>query len=607
MRANETAQSDFVSRPAGGEMSAVVPELFRRLARIGLYTLCLTLVLFFALPRFGHVAWRGEVVHPQHAVGFTDEVALGELGEIIESREEVMRVRFRRNPDDTPRPLKSAVYLRGALLMSYRDGQWYAGKPSLDFGAEPLLRPRYFPPGGVMRQEYTIEGLDRDELFFVAPYVAIDDNPLITVDHPRQRLHRADYLRARRFQYTLGTTAIVEGVQKSLTPARPDDNFRGALAMPSGEGSVGLPNLRELAKKWIAESGLSRKDRPGRARFLEGKLAASGRFQYSLAEQQRAPNLDPIEDFLSNNPQGHCEYFATALALMLRSRGIPARMVSGYKCDSWDATGGYYRVRQLHAHTWVEAYLPPNQLPSEQMHGGDYWGWDETGGWLRLDPTPPGAGGETVDWLSPVRGGMDWLESLWLNYVVELDCQRQRDAIYKPIAATVQRAWREATDPNRWRAVFNSLAVALYLDHLGREARWILLGVLGLALAALLAGCGWAARRLLRRLYPVWAGNHSARTRRRIGRVEFYRRFETLLARRGIVRAAGQTQREFAAAAGAELASLAGGQRPARGPAVVAEAFYRVRFGRRPLDNAQSQAVERAIGEIAACRKSKNR
>ena len=170
---------------------------------------------------------------------------------------------------------------------------------------------------------------------------------------------------------------------------------------------------------------------------MERKLAASGQFQYSLTGQDRDPDLDPIEDFVTKHPVGHCEYFATALTLMLRSQGIPARMVSGYKCDrdDWDSLGGYYQVRQFHAHTWVEAYLRP--VNSEYLSPANFPrlaarqgllalvsnAEDRDGGWLRLDPTPAGAGDERTTWFTPVRQKLDWLESAWSNYVVELDVQ----------------------------------------------------------------------------------------------------------------------------------------------------------------------------------------
>ncbi|NLF09923.1 MAG: DUF3488 domain-containing transglutaminase family protein, partial [Pirellulaceae bacterium] len=600
-QAGAAASPAFVSTPAGGGQAAVGGDLFRRLGRMGLFTLALTLVIFFALPRFGHVAWRGAVVQTQSMVGFTDEVALGELGQIIESREEVMKVRFFQDGEDVSRPLAGDVYLQGAILMIYERGQWRVGQPSFSVGENPLARRRARLLGGITKQQIIVEGMDRAELFFVAPYIALEDNNYITVDHARARLLRGGIPRSRQFKYTLGTTAVVKGVQKPLQPCLPNDAVASAKAMPTGEGTWGLPNLRALADQWIAESGLPVKKRYERAKYLERKLAASDRFQYSLEGRPRDMNLDPIEDFIVNNPQGHCEYFATTLTLMLRSQGIPARLVSGFKCDQWDAVGDYYLVRQLHAHTWVEAYLRPSQIPPELAHGGAYWlnEWTRYGGWLRLDPTPAGREEAADDWLASARRGRDWMESVWWNYVVDLDYERQRDAIYKPIFEAAKNTWNAATDPDRWRNWFNSLAVALYLDHLGREARWVLLGLLAAVLTAALAGLGWGAARLARRLYFRLSGNNSASHRRRRARIEFYRRLETILARRGIVRPQGQTQREFAAAAGAKLAEITGEQRLQPLPALVAEAFYQVRFGRMPLDNSQTQAVEQALGEIA--------
>ncbi len=595
-------QGDNPARAPGdggrvGDQAALGSDLFRRLGFMGLQTLGLTMVLFFALPRFGQFSWRSAVVRPQPLVGFSDRVTLGELGQIIESHEAVMRVQFYRYPGQTPQPVHGDIYLQGALLVNYESGQWRAGEPPKLGSTQLQPDDRPLPRSGLVRQKITLEGMDRDELFFVAPYIALESNPAIEVDHGQTRLRRTGDDCRKRFVYTLGTTAIVRGEQGPLTPRFPDE-LSGTAAGPATKGPHAMPNLRALASRWITESGLPEQDLAGRARYLEQKLARSGQFQYSLAGQDRDPAIDPIEDFVTNHPQGHCEYFATALVLMLRSQKIRARMVCGYKVDhdAWDPLGGYYQVRQLHAHTWVEAYL--REVPPELIHGDGYWDWKKWGGWLRLDPTPAGFANERVTWFTPIRRTMDWLDSAWSNYVVELDCQRQRDAIYQPIAKAAENLWREATSPRRWRAMFNSLSVALYLNRLSREVAWLLLGVAGLVVAAVLAAAGWLMARLGRRLLARWSGNHSPRLRRRV-EVEFYRRFETLLARQGLVRAPGQTQREFAAAAGARLAGLSGDGRLAALPDVVVEAFYRVRFGRTPLDNLQTRTVELALVEIA--------
>ena len=614
---------EFTGLPSGSGHAGIGNDLLRRWGRMGLQTLGLTLVLFFAVPRLGLQAWRGAIAHPQPLVGFTDKVTLGELGRITESHEPVMRVQFYRESDRAPQPINGPIYLQGAVMMLYDQGQWRMGHPTDDIGIQTFQRPdKLPPPAELVRQKTTIENLELDELFFVAPYVPLEENLGVEIDCARERLCRAAaYQRARRLAYTLGTTAIVNGEQSPLVPAGPKGLTNDASAMPrGGDGSNALPNLVALAKRWIEESGLPESDRLGRARCLEQKLAASGQFQYSLTGQDRDPNLDPIEDFVAKHPVGHCEYFATALTLMLRSQKIPARMVSGYKCDrdDWDSLGGYYQVRQFHAHTWVEAYLwsgqlreclRSGQLRRDWLHGKDYWPWfregdDRNGAWVRLDPTPAGASDERTNWFTPIREKLDWLESAWSNYVVELDVQTQRDAIYGPIVNGLRIAWEEATSPSRWRAMFNSVAVALYLDHLNREARWAVLGLAAIVAAAMLLGAVWWLWRLGRRLTARWTGYRPRRAGGGGVEVEFYRRFERLLARRGLVRAAAQTQREFAAAAGTRLATLTGEARLAALPAVVADAFYRVRFGRTPLDNSQTQAVEQALQELLAMGRS---
>lgn len=606
--------AEFTGVPSSGSHVGVGRELFRHLGAMGLCTMALTFVLFFAVPRFGQIAWRGPVAaEPESLVGFTDKVTLGELGKIIESRDKVMQVSFCPRYSDTPQPLNGDVYLQGVYLMYYKDGRWMRGQPSGNLGTSPLLTERQLPELGFVRLKIVIESLDRNELFYVVPYLAVDNRfSEVSINYPAMVLYRPDHRCSTQFRYTLGTTAIIGGEQSPLTPAMENEYPEQLAGLPPNNIKK-LPGLVKLAKQWIDESGLPESDRIGRARYIERKLASSGRFQYGLSGVARDPKIDPIEDFITKHPQGHCEYFATALALMLRSQGIPARMASGFKCErsDWSELGGFYQVRQLHAHTWVEAYLPPDQLPAELKHGGDYWStfdhnrsWKE-GGWLRLDATPGGAGNESKSWFTPVRDGFDWLDTVWSKYVVDLDCQRQRDAIYQPIADAATRLWRELTNVRRWQSMFDSVAVALYLDHLGREAKWLLMGVVGVVLMAILVGIGWLLFRVGRRLRARWTGNHRNRSSRRRVEIAFYRRFEGLMAREGLVRGSAQTQQEFAAAAGAHFASLTGESRAAGLPSLVADAFYRVRFGGTPLDNLQTQAVEQALVEIAAIRKNR--
>ena len=540
------------------------------------------------------------IIKTQPVVGFNETVTLGQLGQMIESRDEVMRVRFSDYITEAPEPRLGEIYLQGALLTTYDNGKWQMAKQRLRSG-ETLHRVSFKKvPRELVRVEIAIDPSAHEELFFVAPYVAIEDNLDITVDPSRGRVQRARDIRRQRFEYTLGTTAIVDGAQRPLVPMKRP--YAGSPPETEGltEGAEKFPFLVSLARQWLADSGLPEEDRIGRMRYLEQHLAASGKFQYSLAGEQRDPSLDPVEDFLTNHPRGNCEYFATALALMLRSQGIPSRLVVGYRCDEWNAMGKYYQVRQMHAHAWVQAYLAPDQVPKSLLHGVELWPWSR-GAWLQLDPTPASGDGpeDARGWLAALRRAQDWLDSAWSNYVVELDYRRQREAIYRPVAQALQGMMRRLSDPGWWRAKWKAVAAALHVDQLSGVADWLMAAFAAVIVLGVLAGGGWLLVRFGRRLWAYCPGSRRRRARRTV-QVEFYRRLENLLARRGLVRVPGQTQREFAAVAGVRLAMTTGEHRMADLPALVADAFYLVRFGGKPLDSLQSQAVEHALAEMAS-------
>jgi hypothetical protein len=136
-------------------------------------------------------------------------------------------------------------------------------------------------------------------------------------------------------------------------------------------------DLEKLARRWTENaSGDGEK-----LKELEKRLRSD--FSYSF-HFKRARGVDPVLDFLTMSKKGHCEYFASAMALLSRSVGIPARVIGGYRIGQLNPLGGYYIVRERNAHAWVEA-------------------WVEEVGWTTFDPTPRGEIGGN---LSPSLGGM---------------------------------------------------------------------------------------------------------------------------------------------------------------------------------------------------------
>jgi len=172
-----------------------------------------------------------------------------------------------------------------------------------------------------------------------------------------------------------------------------------------------------------------------RAAALEHWLRESGEYRYSLQMDVTDPDLDPVEDFVVNRKSGHCEYFASALALLLRSIDIPTRMVNGFKGGDYNAMVGVMTVRQKHAHSWVEALVARTTSPL---------GLEQQPVWLTLDPTPADQRNESVSRVGGMAGNFrqftDFIRYIWIFYIVGFNSERQNRFLYAPIKALVLEA-----------------------------------------------------------------------------------------------------------------------------------------------------------------------
>ena len=224
-RPNAAAEAVFSDSCAAGSGTGIVGELFQRLGMVGIGTLVLTLVIFFTVPRRAVQAWRGALPSPKTTVGFSDTVRLGDLGEILESREEVIARKLTYGATNHPYPVQTELYLRGAALTHYDHGQWTSGRrvgPAEDLpstyvedegiqddddqgnvppgtggtGVSPVLAPghgqdsRSPRPDAPVCQSITIEPLDRNELFAIWPLVVGRGNDKLYYDVRGERLMR---------------------------------------------------------------------------------------------------------------------------------------------------------------------------------------------------------------------------------------------------------------------------------------------------------------------------------------------------------------------------------------------------------------------------------
>ena len=309
------------------------------------------------------------------------------------------------------------------------------------------------------------------------------------------------------------------------------------------------------------------------ARALTAYLASSGEFTYKLEMRRHDFSVDAIEDFLCNVKQGYCEHFATGLVLMLRSVGIPARVVNGYR-GAERQTGkpnreGWYVVRQSQAHSWAEALL------SRAGPDGDaeYY-------WLMLDPTPgrdaPAARAASWKfwWLKGWEAGDDY----WRNLILGYSRHKQEEAATGlwdrlGLDAPVEVAtnwWEKGPNPRR-RAAFSW--------------GWLVVP------AVLILGVGlwrWARRR-----------HRQPSSRLPVTAVAFYNQFLALIARHcRLVPLPAQTPREFGAVVSQTLRALPATAGLAAFPGEVVRHYYRVRFGGQTLPPAEGHTVARRLQEL---------
>ena len=231
---------------------------------------------------------------------------------------------------------------------------------------------------------------------------------------------------------------------------------------------------------------------------------------------------DPIAGFLFEQRRGHCEYFASAMTVMLRTLGIPSRIVNGFLPGEFNDISELYVVRASDAHSWVEAYFP-------------------TLGWIPFDPTPA-AGVQSRGTFSRLALWLDAFQAFWVDWVVNYDFTRQFT-----LMRNMNRGSRKATTETRdyLRQQYQALAARLKAAHGRLKSHPATLPVMigGLAAALLLVlGSG--------RLLAFWRRS-AAQVRSRAGRATVrdatvaYQRLLDLLARRGYRKTPSMSAREF--------------------------------------------------------------
>lgn len=623
-----------VVAPAEPEVNA---QSLRRLffRQVGLLTgatFLFTIVFFYATPRLGNDAWVGSRHGGLAHTGFSPELTLEDSGRIQQSDQLVMRVHFTRMTDGKPYPLIDEPYFHGVVLTEYRVGpegaRWVAPLTNRRRGQQ-VSRHIGQPSSALtlVKQDIALENASSPILFAVMPIHPLTETPddlrHLRVSSRLVRVVNDEFASQREYRYKLGTMAFRNGRQLHAIPhVNANVTQWDAVVLADELQSLTefdreqFPVVTALAEQILEEEGVTDASRFEQILALQRHFHKPGLYKYSLdLNFVRNRELDPVEDFLANHRTGHCEYFASALALMLRSRGIPSRIVNGYRGGEFNSLGNYYQVRQKHAHAWVEAYLSAEDTPEYELAGLPSAG----GSWYRLDPTPAAFRPSTLtdpSLVARVGDAFDYVDLLWRDYVLGLNSSRQKDAFYDPVTNRTAGSIPSWADVGRVQSALRRLRADGWQS--GGEQRssrspWSL-GVACAVLVVILAASG-------RTLYAFWRDRKNWRwfLGRRGGAanrptVEFYRRLEKLLSRLQLHRKPGQTPLEFARQAAdalrgvirdtplaedmADLPSL---------PTRIVAAYYQVRFGHAQLDSAEAAAIEQSLSRLVQATSGRRR
>ncbi|MFP5263798.1 MAG: DUF3488 and DUF4129 domain-containing transglutaminase family protein [Blastocatellia bacterium] len=548
--------------------------------------IALTLPLFFLIPRFGGGNVGRGMGDSQAITGFSNKVELGQVASIKSSPRVVMRIQLDRQP---PRYL----HWRGVALERYDGRAW-----SLDV-KESRVVVLSQDRRSVGEASGTDSRFDRAYTWGNSP---ADRQNLIDQKIILEPLDTPTLFAAQKPVQLYGPVAALK--RDRITDALSADSLRGRTSYMV-RSDVSVPNDQELradspalSPKDIAQiyTQTPRKLDPrveklaheitrnaptpyDKVKAIENELKT--KFGYTL--NLTIKGSDPLAEFLFDAREGHCEYFATAMVIMLRTLGIPARIVNGFQMGEYNDINRLYTVRESDAHSWVEVYFP------------------RSNSWVEFDPTPAAGINDYSQggMLARFRKYLDAMEVFWLDYIVTLDSEEQasmmvdlqhrllsvKDRLFtyymslkhwmmNALGSLVGRGWGGGDGLRLGGALVLlviALAVIYMLSYANRR---------GLALAGY---GGWWHRWFV---LPAWRGRRLARLGRRESAVMFYEQMLAVARRAGMVKQPHQTPAEFAAASDSDQIRE------------ITDLYNRVRFGNTPLDEAEAHRVLMLLAEL---------
>lgn len=606
-RAHALRRNSLIRPGGGGERgrrARVDISLMGMIGSMGIVSVVIGAAIFVVVPRTSAdmLSRLQSSATGVNMTGFADRLDLNRGGAIQSSNETVMRVQVRYDP---PGYLDSVsredLYFRGSVLDQYKLGphsghrgwgwvrrQEAAGETQqydikkiapYDYGTSLIPGSESTSPGVMMVHKYWLEpGGDRYLFAPYPPWEMASENLSRAERTAGDLVLQCIWKPSSQVIYEVRSPVqITPDLVKLLRTHREQEHVPAPRVYLPDPPLPDAQRIRNLIRDEIGE--LPEPDDPEAcqtfAEAIEGYLR-SGRFTYTLENPRIAAGLEPVSEFLFRTRKGHCEYSASAMAIMCQLSGLPARVVSGYRGGEYNTVGGFYLIQKKHAHSWVEVFIPDRD-------------------WVRFDPTPLVESRLSVAsaWWRQVQSYVDYLQFQWANLVVSYDTN-MRSTLYESFTHWLRRpAHNEKTIWGAiWSFVRELFGWRLELSLSERVIYWVFT-LLVLALAVLVSYVviviGWGVAQRIVRWAGTMEGGHDPR-------LEFYHHYRRLLENMGLSRRLSQTPAEFAH----EIAEQYG---PLGGAPLLVDAYYDVRYGHHELVGARRKRVDEFLDQLNALRR----
>lgn len=409
-----------------------------------LQSLPVMLVLFLFFPRIAPL-WSLDLSESRAKTGLSDSMTPADVAKLGRSSQLAFRVVFKGDP-----PSQEALYWRG-MVLSYYDGrtwsqgrlrkpleqlvQWDVGDSEWD---QLILRK-----GNPIEYEVIMEPTDKPWLFSLETPVPKSDGVGLTRDFrlvnntPVSQLYRYEVVSFQKYQTEVELEPWIRAMALQL-PEKGDDRTRELAREMFEKGNGSTQAMIDQLLLWFNQD----------------------LFYYTLSPPVLGANA--IDEFLFDTKRGFCAHYSGAFVYMLRTVGIPARVVVGYQGGEMNPLGNHMLVYQYDAHAWAEVWL-------------------EGRGWVRFDPTgavAPSRILEGVDqlmqdesqlaetsllsplrlkriqWLNRIRLSLDLLNHRWNRFVLNYDSDMQMELL---------KSWFGSSDQYTMILIMSGLILGLLL------------------------------------------------------------------------------------------------------------------------------------------------